>query len=129
MDKIDNFAAAIAAASSALAVLMPDDETRIIAFNALGAVLGGYAGASLHDKIASEEAPSMKLSTRWITNFTVSLPFAPILTQYVAGKFPDLSPTYIAIASGGILGITGVLLVCIAIPALKRRLKKRTKLP
>jgi len=130
MDKIDNIAGGIAAAASVLAALMPDDETRIIAFNALGAVMGGFAGASLHDKIATDESPAMKLSTRWVTNFTVALPLAPIVTQYLANKFPEFSPTYIAIASGGVLGIIGVLLVCIGIPALKRRLfPKKTKLP
>ena len=48
MDKADTIATIIALGSSALAVILPDEETRLIAFNALGAVLGGFVGASIN---------------------------------------------------------------------------------
>lgn len=133
MDKADTIATIIALGSSALAVIIPDEETRLIAFNALGAVLGGFVGASINigEVTMTTAQQRTAISRRWLTNFATSFVFAPLLTDYLASKFPDFSRTYLAIATGGILGIAGVIILCIAIPALIQRLRKSTasKLP
>ncbi len=133
MDKADTIATIIALGSSALAVILPDEETRLIAFNALGAVLGGFVGASINigEVTMTTAQQRTAISRRWLTNFATAFVFAPLLTDYLAGKFPDFSRTYLAIATGGLLGIAGVITLCIALPALIQRLRKSTasKLP
>lgn len=130
MDKSDTIATLIALGSSSLAVILPDEETRLIAFNALGAVLGGFVGASINigDMPLSQQRTAV--SRRWLTNFATSFVFAPLLTDYLASRLPDFSRTYLAIATGGLLGIAGVIILCIALPTLIQRLRKTTsKLP
>ena len=131
MDKADTIATIIALGSSALAVILPDEETRLIAFNALGAVLGGFVGASINIGEMTTAQQRTAISRRWLTNFATSFVFAPLLTDYLSSRFPDFSRTYLAIATGGILGIAGVITLCIALPALIQRLRKSTssKLP
>lgn len=130
MPKSDVIAALITIGGSALATVMPDEEVRIIAFAAIGAALGGWVGASVNFGIQGEAKPSdarrAAVSMRWFTNFATALVFAPLFTDYLTSRFPDMSKTYLAIASGGILGISGVILLCIGIPALFRVLKKKT---
>ena len=132
MDKTDTIATLVAIGSSALAVILPDEETRLIAFNALGAVLGGFVGASVN--FGSSISPAEQrtaVARRWLTNFATAFVFAPLLTDYLAARFPDFSRTYLAIATGGLLGIAGVIVLCIALPTLIQRLRKSTtsKLP
>ena len=132
MDKADTIATIIAIGSSALAVILPDEETRLIAFNALGAVLGGFVGASINlGEMTTAAQQRTAISRRWLTNFATAFVFAPLLTDYLASRFPDFSRTYLAIATGGLLGIAGVITLCIALPALIQRLRKSTssKLP
>lgn len=133
MDKTETAATLIALGSSALAVILPDEETRLIAFNALGAVLGGFVGASINVTTGDMSATQQRtaISRRWLTNFATAFVFAPILTDYLASRFPDFSRTYLAIATGGLLGIAGVITLCIALPTLIQRLRKSTtsKLP
>lgn len=135
MDKIDVLITGLVAASSMLAVVLPDEETRLLAFNGFGAVIGGFVGTSIKiDSTTAESDRRTAMNKRWATNCATAIVFAPVLTTYVSEKLPDYPKAYLAIACGGILGIVGVIVLCLAIPALLERLKSKvsnqtTKLP
>ena len=128
MDKLDGIITGTAALTSVLAVVMPDEETRLLAFNALGAIIGGFVGTSIKlNTDASESEKRTAINKRWATNCGTAIVFAPVLTTYVAEKLPNYPKAYLAIACGGILGIVGVLILCLAIPAMLDKLKQKVK--
>jgi len=135
MDKLDTVITGLAAASSALAIVLPDEETRLLAFNALGAIIGGFVGTSIKiDSTTAESDRRTAMNKRWATNCATAIVFAPVLTTYVSERLPNYPKAYLAIACGGILGIVGIIVLCLAIPALLERLKSKvtnqtTKLP
>ncbi len=128
MDKFDAYISAAAAGTSMLAAVLPDEETRLLAFNALGAIIGGFVGTSIKlNNDASESEKRTAINKRWATNCGTAIVFAPVLTTYVAEKLPNYPKAYLAIACGGILGIVGVVLLCLAIPAMLDKLKQKVK--
>ena len=135
MEKLDVLITGAAAASSMLAVVLPDEETRLLAFNGFGAIIGGFVGTSIKiDSSAPEADRRSTMNKRWATNCATAIVFAPVLTTYVSEKLPDYPKAYLAIACGGILGIVGVIVLCLAIPALLERIRSKvsnptTKLP
>lgn len=127
MDKIDTLVSAAAAAVSVVAAIAPDDTTRVLAFNALGAVMGGYVGASI--KLDEPTVSRPVQARRWLTNFAAAITFGPLLTDVAVAQFPEFSPLYLAIASGGFVGVAGVALICILFPMILQKLEKKSKLP
>lgn len=126
MDKFDAFISAAAAASSMLGLVLPDEETRLLAFNALGAIIGGFVGASIKlNNDASESEKRTAINKRWATNCGTAIVFAPVLTTYISERLPDYPKAYLAIACGGVLGIVGVVLLCLMIPAALEKLKSK----
>lgn len=131
MDKIDTLATSSAAVCSILAAVTPTEEVRLLAFNALGSVAGGYVGASMNtDATQGEASRKSTLARRWAVNFSAGLFIGPVLTDYLTGKFPEFSRLYLSIACGGVCGVAAVSVLCILTPWLLAKLKSsQSKLP
>jgi hypothetical protein len=131
MEKIDTLAAAAAALSGALAAVTPTEEVRLLAFCTIGAIAGGFVGASISTEPTKGEADRRSsVARRWAVNFAAGIFLGPILTEYLIGKFPDFSRTYVSIFSGGACGVAAVTLICLLFPLILSRLKSTmSKLP
>lgn len=131
MDKLDSLASAFAALSAVLAAVTPNEEVRLLAFSALGAVAGGYVGASIGtDATTGEASRRTSLAKRWAVNFAAGLFVGPVATEWLTEKLPDFSPLYLAIFSGGACGVLAVSVICLLMPWILSQIKSRTsKLP
>lgn len=116
MSKIVGSQAAITILSAVLAVVVPDAETKILAFCMAGAAAGGLVGVNISTE-ANPLTPRARV-TRWLTNFAAGAAFGPLLTEYAVGSwFRDARPAYVALAAGGACGVAAVGAICIAVPA------------
>ena len=131
MDKLDSLASAFAALSAVMAAVTPNDEVRLLAFSALGGIAGGYVGASIGtDPTSGEASRRTSLAKRWAVNFSASLFVGPLATEWLTTQFPDFSPLYLAIFSGGACGVLAVSVICLLLPWMLSRIKSQTsKLP
>lgn len=109
---------AITAGLFVAAAIAPDQQTQIAAFCGVGAALGGYVGAAQFPADSTK-----KLASRWGINFSLALFVAPVVTAWLAPQIGDLPIHYVATLTGGVIGIAGVSLLTIALPALYSKAK------
>lgn len=131
MEKLDAIILSSASLSAILAVVIASDEVRLLSFNALGSVAGGYVGASVAtDPTRGEANRRTSLSKRWAVNFAAGLFVGPVFTEWLITKLPNFSQLYLAIFSGGACGVLAVSIICLLLPWILMRLKTTTsKIP
>lgn len=110
---------AITGALFVAAAIAPDQQTQIAAFCGIGAALGGYVGAAQFPAADTTK----KLASRWGINFSLALFVAPVVTAWLAPQIGDLPIHYVAVLTGGAIGIAGVSLLTIMLPALYSKAK------
>lgn len=110
---------AVTAVLFVAAAIAPDQQTQIAAFCGVGAALGGYVGAAQFPAADTTK----KLASRWGINFALALFVAPLVTAWIAPQIGDLPIHYVAVVTGGAIGIAGVSLLTIALPALISKVK------
>jgi len=109
---------AITAGLFVAAAIAPDQQTQVAAFCGIGAALGGYVGAAQFPADSTK-----KIATRWGVNFALALFVAPIVTAWLAPQIGDLPIHYVAVVTGGAIGIAGVSLLTIGLPILFSKVK------
>lgn len=109
---------AITGALFVAAAIAPDQQTQIAAFCGIGAALGGYVGAAQFPADSTK-----KLASRWGINFALALFVAPVVTAWIAPRIGDLPIHYVAVVTGGAIGIAGVSILTIALPILFSKAK------
>lgn len=124
----DTVAAVTAASASALAVITPSEEVRHLAFCTIGAVLGGFVGASISTEPTKGEADRRaEVAKRWAVNCSAGIFIGPVASEYLLSQFPDFSKLYVAIFSGGVCGVGAVAVLCLMMPVLLNAAKARLK--
>lgn len=109
------------------AAIVPDAESRILAFCIVGAALGAIIAAHATNEAVSK---SQKV-TRLLTNFSGGIMIGPLLTEYALDHWVvGMSPAYAALCIGGLCGFLAVGTLCIAGPAFFKWITSKTqKLP
>lgn len=108
---------------SLLGMATANEQAQITVAAVIGAGLGGYMGSYyFQGKSASGQLTFRK---RWAANLATGVIFAPMATVWLEPRFPDVPPSFLALASAGILGGTGVLFLTIFIPSFFRWIQTR----
>jgi len=103
---------------SLLGMATMHEQAQILTASIIGAGLGGYMGSYyFQGKCTSGQLTFRK---RWAANLATGSILGPMAAVWLSPRFPDIPPTFLALASAGILGGTGVLFLTIFIPALFR---------
>lgn len=125
--KADTFEALIALTGLVGAAIVPDAETRILAFCIVGAALGAIIAAHA----ANDEVSKKQKVTRLLTNFSGGIMIGPLLTEYALSHWvAGMPPAYVALCFGGLSGFLAVGTLCIAGPAFFKWINNKTqKLP
>lgn len=106
--------ASLAVSAAALAVISPDQETRVLCFCIIGSAVGGVVGVELFSNALSKREKIW----RYVTNFCTGIFAAPAAAESASGTLPEMNINYLALLSGGAVSCLGVLLLGIAVPAL-----------
>ena len=111
--------------TASVAVLMPDEETRILCFCIIAAAIGGFIGV---ERFSSALTPREKI-WRWLSNFGSGILGGPLLTEWMSSKFEGFKISYLALICGGLSAALGVILLGIATPALAKWITAILKSP
>lgn len=116
----------IIATTAIFAAIMPDNETRVLAFNIVGAALGGLVGVETGGAAAT--LTKVQKRWRWVTNFSAGIFIGPLLTDYAIEQwFPKSPQAYVALASGGLSGFAAVAVLCVGGPLLLKWIRTKNQ--
>lgn len=110
--EVAEFVAALISGTAAIAVIMPDQETRVLCFCIISAAIGGFIGV---EKFSEGLKPREKV-WRWLSNFGAGIIMGPMATEYLAEKLDQFKVAYVALLAGGLCGAAGVVFLGIALP-------------
>ena len=112
---------------SLISMATANEQAQILIASIIGAGLGGYMGSYyFQGKSASGQLTFRK---RWAANLATGIILAPSATVWLTPRFPDIPPSFLALAAAGILGGIGVLFLTIFVPTLFRWIQNRLPPP
>jgi len=112
---------------SLLSMATANEQAQILIASIIGAGLGGYMGSYyFQGKSANGQLTFRK---RWAANLATGIILAPSATVWLTPRYPDIPPSFLALAAAGILGGIGVLFLTIFVPTLFRWIQNRLPPP
>jgi hypothetical protein len=108
---------------SLLSMATANEQAQILIASIIGAGLGGYMGSYYFQ--GKSVSGQLTFRKRWAANLATGSILGPMATVWLSPRFPDIPPSFLALAAAGILGGCGVLFLTIFIPALFRWIPNR----